>query len=197
MVLNKLTDDAARWAGPHIIDLAGGKVVRLNVDAFEMAFKAHFCTVDDKKATLSELVKLELHAITARTPLSDEDKRARYVDGLPYKIQNEFAVTQLAERAEAMPKTKGWGRRGERVAADRRGPEERSCFNCGEKGHIQRNCKKPPRGQQAAASTATPPNPTPSSNSSTSDELVALRSQLKELSDRIAAVSLAKEKEGF
>ncbi|EJF63150.1 hypothetical protein DICSQDRAFT_168824 [Dichomitus squalens LYAD-421 SS1] len=231
MVLNKLTDDAARWAGPHIIDLADGKVIWSNVDAFETAFRAHFCAVDDKKAALSKLVKLckalhklgtakdytvNFNAIAARTPLSDEDKRARYVDGLPYKIQNEFAVTahevdtlekaqkvalrmdqQLAERAKAMPKTKGWGRRGERVAADRHGPEERSCFNCGEKGHIQRNCKNPLRGQQAAASTATPPNPTPSSNPSTSDELVALRSQLKELSDRIAAVSLAKEKEGF
>ncbi|EJF57723.1 hypothetical protein DICSQDRAFT_173706 [Dichomitus squalens LYAD-421 SS1] len=231
MVLNKLMDDAAQWAGPHIIDLADGKVIWSSVDVFETAFKAHFCVVDDKKAALTKLVKLckashklgmvkdytaSFNAIAVRTPLSDKDKRAHYVDGLLYKIQNEFAVMahkidtlkkaqkvalridqQLAEHVEAMPKTKGWGRCGKQVAADQHRSEERSCFNCSEKGHIQRNCKKPPRGQQAATSTATPPNPTPSSNPSTSDELVALHSQLKELSNHIAVVSLAKKKEGF
>ncbi|EJF55280.1 hypothetical protein DICSQDRAFT_74776, partial [Dichomitus squalens LYAD-421 SS1] len=108
IVLNRLTDDAARWAGPHIIDLVDGKVIWSSVDAFETAFEAHFCAVDDKKAALTKLIKLckasqklgtakdytaNFNAIAARTPLSDEDKQACYVDGLLYKIQNEFAVT--------------------------------------------------------------------------------------------------------
>ena len=56
-ILNKLTDGAADWAGPHTITLASGGTPWADLNEFETAFKAHFCT-DDKEAAVAELVKL-------------------------------------------------------------------------------------------------------------------------------------------
>ena len=107
-ILNKLTDGAADWAGPHTITLASGGTPWVDLDAFEAAFKAHFCAADDKEAAVAELVKLckayhkvgtvkeyttDFNAIAARTSFSDEDKRERYRTGLPPRIKDILATT--------------------------------------------------------------------------------------------------------
>ena len=63
------------------------------------------------------------------------------------------------------------------------------CWNCGKPGHIARKCRSP---AQTIASTSTPAPPPPAS-----DELVALREQIKTLNERIAAISVDQEKERF
>ena len=90
IILNKLTDSAADWAGPHTIMLASGETPWVDLDAFEAAFKAHFCTADDKEAAVTELIKLckayhkvstvkeyttDFNVIVAWTSFSDKDKR--------------------------------------------------------------------------------------------------------------------------
>ena len=88
-VLSKLTEGAADWAGPHIVALANAKSPWADFNAFETAFKAHFCAADDKEAAVAELVKLckayhkvgtvkeytaQFNAIAARTSFSDADE---------------------------------------------------------------------------------------------------------------------------
>ena len=130
--------------------------------------------------------------------------------GLPYKIQDEFAITahavgtlaeaqkvalsmdqNLASRAEERPKFKPFGKgRGKRVATNQ--CPKGMCWNCGQPGHRQFECKNP---AQAIASTSTS-TPTPVT-SATTDELVALCEQIKAMNERIAAITVAREKEGF
>ena len=226
VILSRLTDTAAQWAGPYMIQVATGTTPPwADADAFAKDFKDHFCAVDDKNAAVAELRKLtkqshklgtvkdyttQFNAIAARTGFSDDDKRDRYVHGLPYKIQDEFAITahavgtlaeaqkvalsmdqNLASRAEERPKFKPFGKgRSERLAANQ-GPKG-VCWNCGQPGHLKRDCRNP---AQAIASTSTP-TPTPAT-SATTDELVALREQIKAMNERIAAITVAREKEGF
>lgn len=57
-ILNKLTDSAAAWAGPHIVTAAGTSMPWDNFEEFEEAFKAHFCAADDEQSAISGLVKL-------------------------------------------------------------------------------------------------------------------------------------------
>ena len=226
VILSRLTDTAAQWAGPYMIQVATGTTPPwADADAFAKDFEDHFCAVDDKNAAITELRKLtkqshklgtvkdyttQFNAIAARTGFSDDDKRDRYVHGLPYKIQDEFAITahavgtlaeaqkvalsmdqNLASRAEERPKFKPFGKgRSERLTANQ-GPKG-VCWNCGQPGHLKRDCRNP---AQAIASTSTP-TPTPAT-SATTDELVALREQIKAMNERIAAITVAREKEGF
>ena len=107
-ILNKLTDGAADWAGPHTITLASGGTPWVDLDAFEAAFKAHFCAADDKEAAVAELVKLckayhkvgtvkeytaDFNAIAAQTSFSDEDKREQYRTGLPPRIKDVLVTS--------------------------------------------------------------------------------------------------------
>ncbi|PIL29560.1 hypothetical protein GSI_08368 [Ganoderma sinense ZZ0214-1] len=107
-LLNKLTEGAAEWAGPHIVTLASVTQPWADFAAFETAFKAHFCAADDKEAAIAELVKLckgqhkigtvqdytvKFNVIAARTSFSAEDKRERYRTGLPYKIKDILATS--------------------------------------------------------------------------------------------------------
>ena len=97
----------------------------------------------------------------------------------------------LASRAEEWPKFKPFGKgRSERLAANQ--GSKGVCWNCGQPGHLKRDCRNP---AQAIASTSTP-TPTPAT-STTTDELVALREQIKAMNERIAAITVAREKEGF
>ena len=144
-ILSRLTDTAAQWAGPYMIQVATGTTPPwADADAFAKDFEDHFCAVDDKNAAITELRKLtkqshklgtvkdyttQFNAIAARTGFSDDDKRDRYMHGLPYKIQDEFAITahavgtlaeaqkvalsmdqNLASRAEERPKFKPFGK---------------------------------------------------------------------------------------
>ena len=102
VILSRLTDTAAQWAGPYMIQVATGTTPPwADADAFAKDFEDHFCAVDDKNAAIAELRKLtkqshklgtikdyttQFNAIAARTGFSDDDKRDRYVHGLPYKI---------------------------------------------------------------------------------------------------------------
>ena len=107
MILNRLTGNAAKWANPHIVT-AAMTAPWADAAVFSLAFKEHFCAVDDKDAAIAELVKLckkshkvgdvqeytaQFNAAAARTCFSDEDKHERYRQGLPYRIKNEFATT--------------------------------------------------------------------------------------------------------
>ncbi|TFK78359.1 hypothetical protein K466DRAFT_507392, partial [Polyporus arcularius HHB13444] len=92
VILNRITGDAASWAGPHIIT-AATTTPWPDVTAFEDVFKAHFCAVDDKEAATAELVKLckashrlgtvkeytaEFNVVAARTAFSVDDKREHH-----------------------------------------------------------------------------------------------------------------------
>ncbi|PIL28456.1 transcription factor [Ganoderma sinense ZZ0214-1] len=204
-LLNKLTEGAAEWAGPHIVTLAS----------------AHFCAADDKEAAIAELVKLckgqhnigtvqdytvKFNAIAARTSFSAEDKRERYRTGLPYKIKDILATSghdtssitkiqavaltmdqNLLVREEERPKqfSGGWRKKGEKAAATGKKPFTGNCFNCGKPGHRSFECKLPKKEQQAASS------------SGETTDLAALRAELKEIKERLSAVSVKETKEGF
>ena len=154
--------------------------------------------------------------------LSDEDKRERYRQGLPYRIKDEFAITahdisdlvktqtvalkmdqQLAARAEEKPRNFSFRNRGGKIAATNTPPPFRgNCNGCGKQGHKVANCPDRQRnGQQVAASSSSSPpvapSPAPTSSSNASDELTALRTQMKLLEERIAALTVARESEGF
>ena len=221
VILQHLTGDAASWAGPHIIRAATA-IVWTNENAFEADFKAHFWASNDKEAAITELTKLckashklgtvkeytaQFNAVAARTSFSDDDKRERYRQGLPYCIKDEFVTTahdisdlaktqkvallmdqQLAQHAEEKPRNFSFWKRGEKVAAtmdDK--PFTGTCWNCSKRGHKSEDCRST-RGkpQQAAAST-----------SSASNKLVALQVQLKAVQECVATLTLAQEKEGF
>ncbi|PIL27844.1 transcription factor [Ganoderma sinense ZZ0214-1] len=220
-LLNKLTEGAAEWAGPHIVTLASGTQPWADFAAFETAFKAHFCAADDKEAAIAELVKLckgqhkigtvqdytvKFNAIAARTSFSAEDKRERYRTGLPYKIKDILATSghdtssitkiqavaltmdqNLLVREEERPKqfSGGWRKKGEKAAATGKKPFTGNCFNCGKPGHRSFECKLPKKEQQAASS------------SGETTDLAALRAELKEIKERLSAVSVNETKEGF
>ena len=107
-ILNKLIDGAADWAGPHTITLAGGGTPWVDLNAFETAFKAHFCMADNKEATVTELIKLckayhkvsmvkeytvDFNVIAAQTGFSNEDKHEWYRTGLPPKIKDVLTTS--------------------------------------------------------------------------------------------------------
>ena len=216
VVLNCLTDDAASWAGLHIITTAVATAW-----ANENVFKAHFCVSDNKEVAIAELTKLcktlhklgsvkeytaKFNVVAARTSFSN-NKRKHYWQGLPYRIKDEFVTTahdisvlaktqkvallmdqQLAQHAEEKPRNFSFRKRGEKVTAttdDK--PFTGTCWNCGKRGHKSEDCRSNrAKPQQAAAST-----------SSASNELIALQAQLKAVQERVAALTLAQEKEGF
>ncbi|PIL32692.1 transcription factor [Ganoderma sinense ZZ0214-1] len=220
-LLNKLTEGAAEWAGPHIVTLASGTQLWADFAAFETAFKAHFCAADDKEAAIAELVKLckgqhkigtvqdytvKFNAIAARTSFSAEDKRERYRTGLPYKIKDILATSghdtssitkiqavaltmdqNLLVREEERPKqfSGGWRKKGEKATATGKKPFTGNCFNYGKPGHRSFECKLPKKEQQAASS------------SGETTDLAALRAELKEIKERLNAVSVNETKEGF
>lgn len=235
MVLNRLTGDAAKWANPHIVTAATSAPWN-SMAEFTTAFKAQFCAVDDKEAAITELVKLcktshklgtvkdytaEFNAAAARTGFSDEDKRERYRQGLPYRIKDEFATTahdistlsraqtvalkmdqQLATRAEEKPRVFSYRNRGGKIAATDTPSFQGVCRGCNKYGHKIANCPdRRKNSQQVAASSSSPvqttPSPAPTSSSTASDELVALRAQIKAMEERIAALTVAKEQENF
>ncbi|RDX41293.1 hypothetical protein OH76DRAFT_1459228 [Lentinus brumalis] len=193
VVLNRLTGDAASWAGPYIIT-AATMTPWPDVAAFEDVFKVHFCAIDDKEAATAELVKL----CKASTRFSVDDKRERYREGLPYCIKDEFATTahdiSTLVKMQTRPRTGKFPKCGEKVAANKGHPPTSrtsgptGCFVCGRNGHRAAQCPERKGGQRAAAS---------SSSSTTSDEVVALQLQLKALEERIATLMTMKEKEDF
>ena len=102
VVLNCLTDDAASWAGLHIITTAVATAW-----ANENVFKAHFCVSDNKVVAIAELTKLckilhklgsvkeytaQFNVVAAHTSFSD-NKCKHYWQGLPYRIKDKFAIT--------------------------------------------------------------------------------------------------------
>ena len=105
---NKLMDGTANWAGPHTIMLTGGGTPWEDLDAFETAFKAHFCTANDKEAAVAKLVKLckayhkvgmvkeytaDFNMIAAQTSFSGKDKHEWYHTGLPPKIKDVLTTS--------------------------------------------------------------------------------------------------------
>ena len=59
VILSRLTEAAAQWAGPHMITVAAGaEMPWADMDTFAMDFEAHFCAVDNWNAAIAELNKL-------------------------------------------------------------------------------------------------------------------------------------------
>ena len=216
VVLNCLTDDAASWAGLHIITTAVATAW-----ANENVFKAHFCVSDNKEVAIAELTKLcktlhklgsvkeytaQFNVVAARTSFSN-NKRKHYWQGLPYRIKDKFATTahdisnltktqkvallmdqQLAQCAEEKPCTFSFRKHREKVAAttDDR-PFTGTCWNCSKCGHKSEDCcRNCAKLQQAAAST-----------SLASSELVVLQAQLKAVKECGCCTYPCTGEEGF
>ena len=59
VILSRLTDTAAQWAGPYMIQVATGTTPPwADADAFAKDFEDHFCAVDNKNAAVAKLRKL-------------------------------------------------------------------------------------------------------------------------------------------
>ena len=59
VILSRLTDMAAQWAGPYMIQVATGTTPPwADADAFARDFEDHFCAVNNKNAAIAELRKL-------------------------------------------------------------------------------------------------------------------------------------------
>lgn len=108
VLLGLLREDAAKWAGPHLSDLASNEEVWKTFSDFSKDFLAHFCAIDDEEAAMAELVKLgktyrklgavkdytaEFDVIASRTELSDVDKQEQYCGGLPARIKDVLATS--------------------------------------------------------------------------------------------------------
>ncbi|PIL29078.1 hypothetical protein GSI_09126 [Ganoderma sinense ZZ0214-1] len=219
-LLNKLTEGAAEWAGPHIVMLTSGTQPWADFAAFETAFKAHFCAADDKEAAIAELVKLckgqhkigtvqdytvKFNAIAARTSFSAEDKHERYRTGLPYKIKDILATSghdtssitkiqavaltmdqNLLVREEERPSSSvAVEKKGEKAAATGKKPFTGELLQLWQARPPSFECKLPKKEQQAASS------------SGETTDLAALRAELKEIKERLSAVSVNEMKEGF
>ncbi|PIL30818.1 transcription factor [Ganoderma sinense ZZ0214-1] len=206
-LLNKLTEGAAEWAGPHIMMLASGTQPWADFADFETAFKAHFCAADDKEAAIAELVKLckgqhkigtvqdytvKFNAIAACTSFSAKDKCKQYRTGLPYKIKDILATsghnTSSITKIQAVALTMDQNllrKKGEKAAATGKKLFTGNCFNCGKPGHRSFECKLPKKEQQAASS------------SGEMTDLAVLRAELKEIKEQLNAASVNKKKEGF
>ncbi|PIL27063.1 hypothetical protein GSI_10202 [Ganoderma sinense ZZ0214-1] len=189
-LLNKLMEGAAEWAGPHIVTLASGTQPWADFAAFETAFKAHFCAADDKEAAIAELIgtvqdyTVKFNAIAARTSFSAEDKRERYRTGLPYKIKDILATTghdtSSITKIQAVALTMDQNL----LVREEERPKQ---FSGGwrKKGEKAAATAEPKQEQQAASS------------SGETTDLATLRAELKEIKERLNAVSVNETKEGF
>ena len=90
IILNKLLEEAAAWAGPFIVKVAtDSAILWADCTAFTMDFKAHFCAANNNQATIRELTKLckalhklsmvkdyttEFNTIAAHMAFSNTDK---------------------------------------------------------------------------------------------------------------------------
>jgi hypothetical protein len=104
--LGRLTGRAQIWATPHIQSLSDGTAPWTSWGRFETDFLAHFANANDADLAVNELNRLcqryntniknysiAFEAIAERTKLSDDDKRIRYRDGLPYAIQRAIQTS--------------------------------------------------------------------------------------------------------
>ncbi|PIL22298.1 transcription factor [Ganoderma sinense ZZ0214-1] len=91
----------------------------------------------------------------------------------------------LAQRRVEVAFIGGWRKKGEKAAATGKKPFTGNCFNCGKPGHRSFECKLPKKEQQAASS------------SGETTDLATLRAELKEIKERLSAVSVNEMKEGF
>ena len=212
IALNRLTDHAARWADPFIIQIAEGHTPWSTRKAFVADFKSHFCAADDRKAAISELNKLcavpkqlgtvkeytaSFNAIAARTPFSLEDRRDHYVAALPTRLQDEFAIT--AHVIDTLAQAQKVALLMDQQLAERledqkqRNAKEQIASN--RTAHTSSTSKGQPQATHPLPATApAPATPTPPT---AAEELTALRAQLRMLKERVAAVSGAQEKEDF
>lgn len=189
----------------------------MDLDAFEAAFKAHFCAADDKEAAVAELVKLckayhkvgtvkeyttDFNAIAARTSFSDEDKRERYRTGLPPRIKDILATTahDISDLAKiqkvALLFDQGLLTREE---------ERPKSFGWKKKGERAAATGKKPFegncylcGKPGHRKFQCPDKGQQvASSSSGTTEMAALQAQIKAMEERIAALTVAEKKEGF
>ena len=59
VILSRLTEAAAQWAGPHMITVAAGaEMPWADMDTFATDFEAHFCAVNNRNTAIAELNKL-------------------------------------------------------------------------------------------------------------------------------------------
>ena len=56
VILSRLTEAAAQWAGPHMITVAAGaEMPWADMDTFATDLKTHFCAVDNWNAAIAEM----------------------------------------------------------------------------------------------------------------------------------------------
>ena len=220
-VLNKLTEGAAAWAGPHIVKVATGTAMPwADFPTFETAFKAHFCAVDDEQAAIAELVKVckashklgtvkeytaEFNAVAARTKFSNEDKLERYRAGLPYKLKDIFAqgahdistLTKIQTVALSVDQNLAMREeeRPKQFGGWKKRGEKAAASGTGKKTFECWNCGE--TGHRAFQCKKPKVERPQAASSSSGTEVAALQAQLKEMKEQIAALTLASKKEGF
>ncbi|KAI1796525.1 hypothetical protein LXA43DRAFT_1090093 [Ganoderma leucocontextum] len=222
-VLNKLTDGAADWAGPHIISVAGGNAPWPDFAAFETAFKVHFCAADDEEAAVAELAKLckashrlgtvkdyttQFNAIAAHTQFGDADKHERYHTALPHKIKDAFALTahdisDLAKIQKVMLQidqqlTMHEEEHPKPFRWKKKG-EKAAASGSGKKKFNEDcwNCSEKGHPLFRCPKPKVEGQRAASSSSSNTDELTMLKAQLKAMEEKIAALTVVDKKEGF
>ncbi|PIL27242.1 hypothetical protein GSI_10386 [Ganoderma sinense ZZ0214-1] len=135
------------------------------------------CKVQHKISTVQDYT-VKFNTIAARTSFSAEDKCERYHTGLPYKIKDILATsghdTSSITKIQAVALTMDQNL----LVREEEQPKQFS-------GHCSFECKLPKKEQQAASS------------SGETTDLAALRAELKEIKERLSAVSVKEAKEGF
>ncbi len=221
MVLNKLTEGATAWAGPHIVKVATGTAMPwADFATFETAFKAHFCAVDDEQAAVAELIKVckashklgtikeytaEFNTVAACTKFSNKDKLERYHTGLPYKLKDIFAqgahdistLVKLQKVALSVNQNLAMCKkeRPKQFGGWKKRGKKAAASGTGKKTFECWNCGE--TGHRAFQCKKPKVERPQAASLSSSTEVAALQAQLKEMKEQIAALTLASKKEGF
>lgn len=106
MAISYMEDKASQFKAKYMKNLRDGQTPFASWAAFEDAFKLSFARIDDSAAALEELKKLrqgllsaaeyhdKFHQSASRTPLSDDDKRIRFYDGLNDAVKDAIVYSQ-------------------------------------------------------------------------------------------------------
>ncbi len=184
------------------------------------AFRVHFCTVDNKQATITKLVKVckvshklgivkeytaKFNTIAACTKFSDKDKLEHYHTGLPYKLKDIFTqgahdistLVKIQEVALSVDQNLAMHEEEQpkQFGGWKKRGEKAAASGTGKKTFECWNCGE--TGHHVFQCKKPKVERPQAASSSSGTEVAALQAQLKEIKEQIAALTLASKKEGF